>query len=417
MANSRLRSDAMDIFRTAVQYSLPDTAVRRALEKCSLPDKVIVAAIGKAAWRMANTAVSCLAGKDIRGAVITKYGHSCGPIEGLKIFEAGHPVSDANTFAATEYILKMTEGLSGDDHILFLVSGGGSALFEKPLPGITPDDIAELNSQLLRSGANINEINTIRKRFSSVKGGRFAEHCRPARIHQIILSDVLGDDLSSIASGPAALDHSAASEARILADRYTLKLSPKMMGVIDKKLPASIDNVSTSIAGSVKELCASAARRAKELGYNTYLLTDDLRGEARDASELLVRHIRKLEDDSPAYTRPCALIMGGETTVTVRGSGKGGRNQELALYAAKLISGMENTVILSAGSDGTDGPTDAAGGIADGGTWSALEASGADPLAMLENNDSYNALKRCGALVTTGPTGTNVNDLTLALCI
>ncbi|MBQ9882097.1 MAG: glycerate-2-kinase family protein, partial [Synergistes sp.] len=194
----------MDIFRTAVQYSLPDTAVRRALEKCSLPDKVIVAAIGKAAWRMANTAVSCLAGKDIKGAVITKYGHSCGPIGGLKIFEAGHPVSDANTFAATEYILKMTEGLSGDDHILFLVSGGGSALFEKPLPGITPNDIAELNSQLLRSGANINEINTVRKRFSSVKGGRFAEHCRPARIHQIILSDVLGDDLSSIASGPAA---------------------------------------------------------------------------------------------------------------------------------------------------------------------------------------------------------------------
>ena len=417
MANGPLKSDAMDIFRTAVQYSLPDTAVRRALEKCSLPERIIVTAIGKAAWRMADTAVSCLADREIRGAVITKYGHSCGPIEGLKIFEAGHPVSDANTFAATEYVLKMTEGLSKDDHILFLVSGGGSALFEKPLPGVTPADIADLNSQLLRSGADINEINTIRKRFSAVKGGRFAEHCSPARIHQIILSDVLGDNLSSIASGPAALDHSSASEARALAERFRLDISPKMTELLDKKLPISLGNVSTTIAGSVRELCASAACRAKGLGYNTYLLTDDLHGEAKEAAGLLVRHIRKLEDDSHAYIRPCALIMGGETTVTVRGSGKGGRNQELALHAAKLISGMENIVILSAGSDGTDGPTDAAGGIVDGGTWDALEESGTDPLIMLQNNDSYNALKACGGLVVTGPTGTNVNDLTIALCI
>ncbi|MBR4401345.1 MAG: glycerate kinase [Synergistes sp.] len=417
MADGQLRSDALDIFLSAVKDSLPDTAVRKALEKCSLPERIIVIAIGKAAWRMAKTAVSCLASKEIRGAVITKYGHSCGPIEGLKIFEAGHPVSDANTFAATEYILKITEGLSEDDHILFLVSGGGSALFEKPLPGVTPAEIADLNSQLLRSGADINEINTVRKRFSAVKGGRFAEHCSPARIHQIILSDVLGDDLSSIASGPAVLDHSAASEARALAEKYSLNLSSKMTELLDKKPPASLDNVSTTIAGSVRELCSSAVRRAKELGYDTYLITDDLRGEAKEASELLVRHIRMLKDKNSSRIRPCALIMGGETTVTVKGSGKGGRNQELALHSAKLISGMENTLILSAGSDGTDGPTDAAGGIVDGGTWNALEESGIAPLLMLQDNDSYNALKACGGLVVTGPTGTNVNDLTLALCV
>lgn len=416
MTKDSLRSDALDIFQTAVRYSLPDTAVKRALENCRLPEKVIVAAIGKAAWRMARAAATCLNGRDISGAVITKYGHSCGPIKGLKIFEAGHPVSDQNTVTATEYVLKMTEGLSKDDHILFLVSGGGSALFEKPLPGVTLNDIADLNSQLLRSGANINEINTIRKRFSAVKAGRFAEHCRPAHIHQIILSDVLGDDLSSIASGPAALDHSTASEAGLLAEKFNLKLSSEMKAMLNKKLPNSLDNVSTQVAGSVRELCACALRRAEELGYETYLLTDSLCGEARNASELIVKHILMKEKAASCCRRPCALIMGGETTVTVRGTGKGGRNQELALYAAKLISGRENCVILSAGSDGTDGPTDAAGGIVCGGTWSALEASGADPLAMLDNNDSYNALKACGGLVITGPTGTNVNDLTIALC-
>lgn len=417
MRSNHLKFDATDIFLTAVKSSLPDFAVHRALEKWHLPDKIIIVAIGKAAWRMARAAASSLNGKTLSGAIITKYGHSDGPVGSLKIFEAGHPVSDANTIIATEHVLNITKGLNKDDCILFLVSGGGSALFESPLPGLTINDIVHLNYQLLESGANINEVNTIRKRVSKVKGGRFAIHCKPAHIYQIILSDVVGDDLSSIASGPAAIDSSSASDVNGLIKRYGLIIPEPMRSVLNNELPTMLKNVSTIVAGSVRGLCTSAFERAEELGYNSYLLTDSLCGEARNASELIANEIGKIRDAKSGYILPCALIMGGETTVTIKGDGKGGRNQELALYAAKLISGLQNAVILSAGSDGTDGPTDVAGGIVDGDTWCTLERFGMDPQSMLDNNNSYYALKSCDGLVITGPTGTNVNDLTIALCM
>lgn len=414
---NNLRSDALEIFNYAVRNSLPDSAVEKALSTWKLPQKIILVAIGKAAWRMAHAAVTSLSDREISGAVITKYGHSQGPIGNLQIFEAGHPISDKNTVLGTKYVLEITEKLTPNDCVLFLVSGGGSALFEAPLPGITIEDIVSLNKQLLESGAKINEVNTLRKRFSLVKGGRFAEHCKPASVYQIILSDVVGDDLSSVASGPAIVDVSSAADVESIIKRYNLTIQDAIFQSIQSELPRKLENVKTLVTGSVRELCRYAINKANKMGYDTHLLTDSMSGEARDASDMLYQQIKRINEGIFVCEKPCALIMGGETTVTIRGSGMGGRSQEMALYAAQLLSGYKGVTLLAAGSDGTDGPTDAAGGIIDGETWERLKQMNINPKDMLDNNDSYNALKACEGLVFTGPTGTNVNDLVIALVL
>lgn len=408
-----MRRDAAEIFREAFLEMLPDKAVKRSLSGARIKDEIILVGIGKASWTMAKAASEELRERIVSGVIVTKYGHSGGPIPGIEIFEAGHPLPDSNTLKATERILEITRKAGGNQTILFLVSGGGSALFEKPAEVLSLSEISDITSGLLLGGADISELNTVRKHLSSVKGGRFATHCMPAEIFQITLSDVLGDRPDMIASGPAAPDPSTSDEALAVIKKYEISLSPVLESALRSETPKSLDNVSFRIAGNVAGLCQAAKKAAEKRGYISEIVTDRMEGEARLVGYMAAK--RALEKSDRCGGAKKCLIWGGETTVKVKGSGKGGRSQELALAAAEKISGSKNIVILSAGSDGTDGPTDAAGGIVDGLTLEKIRNAGRDPLEMLEDNDSYSALKVAGALLKTGPTGTNVNDLILVL--
>ena len=404
-----LRKEAKIIMDAALLSALPDSAVRSALDNASFGSgRLILVSIGKAAWQMAKAASDCLAGRIDSGIVITKYGHSMGSIPSVRIFEAGHPVPDSNSFAATAEAVRMVSGLTADDTVLFLISGGGSALFEKPL--IPESDLDRLTRELLACGADIVEMNTLRKRFSAVKGGRFAELCSPAHVFTIVLSDVLGDRLDMIASGPAHPDSSTADDARAIVRKYGITMSAEMLALIDRETPKALDNVETHITGSVRQLCAAAEKAASSLGYDTVLLTDQLTCTARDAGVFLSNIARTHAGEG----RKLAYLAGGETVVHLTGHGKGGRNQELALAAAEGIAGL-NACVFSLGSDGTDGPTDAAGGITDGDTFRVLNEQGTVISDVLKDNDAYNALKKCDGLIFTGPTGTNVNDISVLL--
>ena len=408
-----MRRDAAEIFREALLEMLPDKAVKKSLSAARLKDEIILVGIGKASWTMAKAASEELKERIVSGVIVTKYGHSGGSLPGIEIFEAGHPLPDINSLKATERILEITQKAGGDQTILFLVSGGGSALFEKPAEGLNLREISDITSGLLLGGANISELNTVRKHLSSVKGGRFAAHCMPTEIFQITLSDILGDRPDMIASGPAAPDPSTSEEALAVIKKYEIPLSPELESALRSETPKSLDNVSFEIAGNLAGLCRAAKKAAEKRGYISEIVTERLEGEARLAGAMAAE--RALYESGRSGEAKRCLIWGGETTVTVKGSGKGGRSQELALTAAEKISGSQNIVILSAGSDGTDGPTDAAGGIVDGLTWEKIRNAGRDPLKMLEDNDSYSALEVAGELLETGPTGTNVNDLIVVL--
>ncbi|MBQ2782606.1 MAG: DUF4147 domain-containing protein [Oscillospiraceae bacterium] len=405
-----IHNDAQQIITAALAACLPNEAVRRALSAHTVRDgRVFLVAVGKAAWQMAACAADILGQKLHRGIVITKYGHSKGEIARCRIVEAGHPVPDENSYAGTKLVMEMVEDLERDDEVIFLVSGGGSALFEYPL--IEKETMEALTQQLLASGANIVEMNTIRKRLSAVKGGRFAQLCAPAQVFSIVLSDIIGDPLDMIASGPAYPDSSTCAEAEAIAAKYGLKLTAEMEKLLRTETPKTLTNVETIVTGSVRQLCKAAADTCRALGYEPVFLTDHLTCEAREAGAFLSA-VARSHDDSP---RSLAFIAGGETVVHLTGSGKGGRNQELALAAAEGIAGMDDTVIFSLGSDGTDGPTDAAGGLVDGTSAAALHRIGLTIHEVLQRNDAYHALKAIGGLLITGPTGTNVNDVAVAL--
>ena len=406
--NPTLRRDADAIIRSSLNAVLPDEAVRRAL-KTFAPrgGRVLLVAAGKAAWQMAHAAVEAL-GRVDGGVVVTKYGHIKGEIPGVTCCEAGHPVPDENSFAATEKALALVQGLTAEDTVLFLLSGGGSALFERPLlPG---EELQDITSQLLASGADIVEMNTIRKRLSAVKGGRFAQACAPAEVFSIVLSDILGDPLDMIASGPAVPDTSTCAQALAIAEKYHLNLSEQAKTLLQQETPKALGNVTTRITGSVRELCTAAANACRELGYEPILLTDQLCCEAREAGSFLGSIVRT----HTGHGKKLAYIAGGETVVHLTGRGLGGRNQELALAAAPAIAGR-NAAVFSVGSDGTDGPTDAAGGYVDGETLAALAAKGWNVFDTLQHNDAYHALRAVEGLIMTGATGTNVNDVAVAL--
>lgn len=406
--NLTLRKDADAIIAASLKAVLPDEAVHRALQSFQPKSgRVLLAATGKAAWQMAHAAVEALGSVD-GGVVVTKYGHVKGEIPGVDCYEAGHPVPDDNNFAATEKALELVQGLTEEDTVLFLLSGGGSALFEKPLlPG---GELQDITSQLLASGADIVEMNTIRKRLSGVKGGRFAQACAPAQVFSIVLSDILGDPLDMIASGPAVLDTSTCEQAQAIAEKYHLKLSGQAKALLMQETPKVLDNVTTQITGSVRQLCAAAVNACKEMGYEPVLLTDQLCCEAREAGSFLASIVRT----NVGQGKKLAYIAGGETVVHLTGKGMGGRNQELALAAAPGLAGL-NAAVFSVGSDGTDGPTDAAGGYVDGDTAETLAAGGWNVFDTLQNNDAYHALQTSGGLIITGATGTNVNDVAVAL--
>lgn len=370
-----LRQRAESIWTAAIRSVLPDEAVRRALEDFHPQGRVFLVAAGKAAWQMAHAALAVLGCVD-GGIVITKYGHVRGPLPGVTCCEAGHPVPDDNSFAATQRALALVSGLRADDTVLFLLSGGGSALFEKPL--LPAEELQAITQALLACGADIVEINTIRKRLSAVKGGRFALAC---------------------------------AQAAAIAEKYRLALSPAAAALLRQETPKTLPNVTTKITGSVRELCRAAADACRTEGYEPVLLTDCLCCEAREAGSLLGSIART----HAGQGRRRAFIAGGETVVHLTGHGLGGRNQELALAAAPALAGLRGCCVFSVGSDGTDGPTDAAGGYADGEALAALTAAGLDVPRVLADNDAYHALQAVGGLIMTGPTGTNVNDVAVVL--
>lgn len=536
--NQKLRYEAQQIIEYAIGKALPDRAVADALEKMNISGNIYLVAIGKAAWQMANAAVHYLNQPLAGGIVLTKYGHVKGPVPGICCFEGGHPIVDENGLAGTQAILDMTAHLTAQDRVLFLISGGGSALFEKPLVSLFT--LQEINRQLLAAGASITEINIVRKRLSAVKGGRFAKWCEPARVDAVILSDVLGDAVDMIASGPTVPDCSTCEDALAIVEKYGLHVTEEVLACLKQETPKQLDYASNHVIGSVAQLCIAAAEKCQELGYETHILTDRMCCEAREAGrflaslvrggqasvgeellvqggqssageelltcggqafvgeelltrggqssageelltrggqssvgeelltcggqasvgeellprgvqasageELLVQGVqpsareealprngqppaeKKLSlQDQPLPTEKAfppgsvpaggkrAYIAGGECVVHLRGTGLGGRNQELALAAAEGLAGIPHVALFSVGSDGTDGPTDAAGGYVDGDTQAALAARGIRVRDVLSDNDSYHALDAVGGLLKTGPTGTNVNDLTVML--
>jgi len=407
--NSLLRAHADEIIKASIRAVQPDEAVSRALADNQFSGRVVLVSAGKAAWQMAKAAYDCLGDRIDSGVVVTKYDHVMGPISNFECYEAGHPVPDENSFKGTQAAIDLVSDLTEEDTVLFLLSGGGSALFEVPfIPG---EELQDITGQLLACGADIMEMNTIRKRLSKVKGGRFAQICAPARVFSIVLSDILGDPLDMIASGPAYPDSSTCEQAQQIAEKYKLKLSDRVRELLKQETPKTLDNVTTQITGSVRELCAAAASTSVSLGYEPVLLTDCLCCEAREAGSFLASVLKTHSGSG----KNIAFIAGGETVVHLTGTGMGGRNQELALSAATGLDGMDNMAVFSVGSDGTDGPTDAAGGYTDGDTAKSLRAKGLDVYSVLQNNDAYNALKAVDCLIFTGPTGTNVNDVAVAL--
>lgn len=413
MDKNKYIDDSEKIIEHALERVMPGEAVKNVLRgKTFGKGNIYLVGVGKAAWRMTEAAIEVLSAENIpyaKGCVLTKYGHVYGDLERTECLEAGHPIPDENSFKGTEEILEMTKALSAEDTVIFLLSGGGSALFENPI--ISGDELADVTDQLLAAGADIVEINSVRKRLSKVKGGRFAKHCSPAKVITIILSDIIGNPVDMIASGPTSPDGSTCEMAQRVIDKYGIRLSPKGKGAIDVETPKDLFNVETYITGSVDELCFGAMEKAKQLGYETVYLTACLDCEASEAGKMFAAIAKTHMSDN----RKIAVIAGGETVVHLKGTGKGGRNQEMALTAAVGIAGLKNVVFFSVGSDGTDGPTDAAGGIVDGNTIERLEFFGFDVERELENNNSYELLKAVDGLIMTGPTGTNVNDLSVLL--
>lgn len=407
--NLKLRNYVDEIVSSTIADIQVDKLVRKALANCQFPKQVKVIAIGKAAWQMAKSVSDVLGDTISSGIVITKYEHCKGDIPNFECYEAGHPILDENSIKATNKVIELVSKSNEKEYVLFLVSGGGSALFESPL--VSLDELQSINNQLLRCGASIDEINTIRKRLSAVKGGKFAQLCYPAQVHSIILSDVLGDKLDVIASGPSCVDVSTCIEAVEIVERYNLNISQKAKDCLNIETPKELANISHEIIGSVKELCQVCATHCERLGFETIILTDCYDGEARE----LGRFLGASAKSNCHSNKKLAFVAGGESIVHLTGNGLGGRNQELALGAALSIASLPNVCVFSLGSDGTDGPTEAAGGYVDGDTASELASYDISISDVLSNNDAYHALKKVNGLLITGPTGTNVNDVSVVL--
>jgi hydroxypyruvate reductase len=439
IVDTSLRESALAIFHAALDAADPRAAVHRAMQRdgnclhvtareydLAHVRRIFVIGFGKASAAMAQAVEEMLGDKIARGAVNVKYGHVA-PLRQVQLQEAGHPLLDANGLLGTQKILDVLRDATPDDLVVCLISGGGSALLELPVAGVTLDDMRAMTDALLRSGATINELNTLRKHLSQVKGGQLARRAH-APIISLILSDVIGSPLDTIASGPTAPDSTTFADALdVIVRRGVREQLPRVIvehvergargeivdtPKIDDPIFARAQYV---IIADGEIACNAAKRAARERGFNTLLLSTFVQGEAREVAKVLAAIAKEIvELDRPA-ARPACVIAGGETTVTVRGKGKGGRNQELALAAALEIAGMRKVVVLSGGTDGTDGPTDAAGAIADGETIARASAQGLDARAFLANNDAYHFFQPLGDLIITGPTKTNVNDVILVL--
>ena len=430
------RDLAWRIIRAALKAVDPAEAVRNALrlegETLHLGDarydlrryrRVLVAGAGKAGAPMARAVEDVLGDRVSAGLVNVKYGYT-GDTRRVRLREAGHPLPDASSLEGTGEIVELLRGAGEGDLVIGLISGGGSALMMLPEAPISLQDYQQLTEALLRSGANINQINTVRKHIEQVKGGRLAQVAAPAEVATLILSDVVGNPLDFIASGPTVPDTTTFEDALDVLRRFDL-LDAAPASVVTwlergrrGEVPETpkpgdplFERVSTVVVGSLDVAAAAAQAAAAAAGFSPLLLTTFLEGEARDAGLLAGALAKELVLRRRPLAPPACLILGGETTVTVRGRGKGGRNQEIALAAAIAIAGLERTLVVALATDGSDGPTDAAGGIVDGRTLERAEGLGLDARAALADNSSYDFLERVGDLLVTGPTNTNVNDL------
>ncbi|MBQ5543054.1 MAG: DUF4147 domain-containing protein [Erysipelotrichales bacterium] len=405
----KLRQDAQIIMEAGIRASLADEAVYEALSGFHPGwGKTILIAVGKAAWDMANAAFSYGIRID-EGIVLTKHKHSKGPLPRTEIYEAGHPVPDEFCYPAARRILEITSDLTKDDTVLFLVSGGASALFE--YSSLPLEELQRISSELLKCGASIDEINTVRKRLSLVKGGRFGAHCAPAKVFAVLLCDVLSGRADIVGSGPAAPDQSTVKEAEEVLHKYGITLNGEGERLLHREPVTSLPHCTNILGADIRRLMSSAEKTAESLGYKVLTVPEYMTCEAKDAGQWMAEKINVIAKRS---AQPVALIAGGETVVKVTGNGLGGRNQEIALSAARYLDHIP-ACVFSFGSDGTDGPTDAAGGYIDPDIVKKMRECGIDPAEVLARNDSYRALEKAGGLLITGPTGTNVNDLTCAL--
>ncbi|MCZ6550991.1 MAG: glycerate kinase [candidate division NC10 bacterium] len=436
---AQLRKAAGEIFQAALDAADPRVAIQRHLrrdgEKLLMDGKVYdlnrgrvyVVGAGKACAAMAAAVEDVLGDRVAEGVVVVKDGHSV-PLQRIQIHEASHPVPDARGVQGTAAILALLAQTGPEDLVVVLISGGGSALLPAPVEGTHLAEKQAITRELLACGATIEEINTVRKHCSQLKGGQLARAVQPAHCLTLVLSDVCGDPLDAIASGPTVPDPTTYQDALGILDRYGLQ--DRVPASIRRHLErgakgekpetpkvndACFEKAHHLIVGNNLQSLLAAQGRAAGLGFHTLLLTAALQGESREVARALAAFLLEVRRSGHPLPSPACLLLGGETTVTLRGKGKGGRSQELALAGAIAIAGAEDLVIFSAGTDGTDGPTDAAGAMADGQTWARAKKVGLDPRRALEDNDSYHFFERLGDLIKTGPTLTNVMDVTFLL--
>jgi hydroxypyruvate reductase len=435
-----MRQQALEIFMAGLKAVDPIEAIYRHIkvtdEAIFMDDqrfdlekyeRILIVGAGKAVAPMAKALEDLLDERITKGVIVVKEGHGL-PLKQVKICEGGHPVPDEGGVRGTEEILSVAEEAGEKDLVICLISGGGSALLIAPPKGISLKDKQEATKLLLACGATIHELNTIRKHLSRSKGGRLAQAAYPATVISLILSDVVGDDLDVIGSGPTVPDSSTFQETEQILKRYGIwdQLAVSIRDHIQKGVRGEIEDTpkfeaaafqrcSSVMVGTNLQAMLAASKEAERLGYRPLILSTKVEGEAREVAKVHAAIAKEILSSRNPISAPACILFGGETTVTLQGDGKGGRNQEYALASALALGGQDNVVVLSGGTDGTDGPTDAAGAIADGATVARARHKGIDPGEYLRRNDSYNFFKQLDDLVITGPTRTNVMDIYMLL--
>jgi hydroxypyruvate reductase len=435
-----LKAEARQVFEAGLRAVDPKEAVKRFLavkgntlrigeEAVNLDSfrSIWVIGAGKGSAAMAQAVEAILGDRIHGGIVIVKYGYVA-PLQRIRLVEAGHPTPDENGWRATQELVDLVARLDTQDLVLLVLSGGGSALLPMPVEGITLAEKMKTTDLLLKSGAAIQEMNAIRKHLSQVKGGQLARLLHPASVVSLILSDVVGDPLDVIASGPTVGDPSTFKHCAGVLDRYHLwedlptSVRLHLKAGVEGRIPETpkaddpiFERTHTVLVGTNLQALEAAAGEAQRIGYSSIILSSMIQGDTGEAARFHAALTREIVSSGHPLPPPACLISGGETTVVVRGKGKGGRNQEFSLVAALELAGLESVSLLCGGTDGTDGPTDAAGAVVDGATVARALAKGLDPREFLENNDSYHFFEHLGDLVITGPTNTNVMDLRIIL--
>ena len=438
--NKKMRKHALQIFRAGLQAVDPVEAINRQV-KLNDPvlligdrrfdlknyDRILVVGAGKAGAPMAKAIEDLLGDRIADGVIVVKDGHGL-PLKKIKICEASHPVPDDRGVQGTEEVLSLVEKAGKRDLVICLISGGGSALLIAPVEEISLEDKQETTRLLLACGATIHEFNAVRKHLSRAKGGRLAQMAYPATVASLILSDVVGDDLDVIASGPTVPDSSTFQDAEQILKGYDIwdQVAPAVRNYLVKGSSGEIEDTpksghavfqqcSQTLVGNNLQALKAAGREAQRLGYHPLILSSKVEGEAREVARFYTAIAREILSSANPLKPPACVLAGGETTVTLTGEGRGGRNQEFALAAAMAINEIDGITVLSGGTDGTDGPTDAAGAIADGTTLARARIKGLDAKNFLQRNDSYNFFQKLDDLLMTGPTRTNVMDIYLLL--